>query len=82
VQQLREEAQAILALLVRHVRLPQSAIAPALGLGEADVEVHLRFLVASGLVELAAGQYAITELVLDDVVLALREAGAIGGGLA
>lgn len=82
VQQLREEAQAILALLVRHVRLPARAIAPSLGLQEADVEVHLRFLVASGLVELAAGQYAITELVRDDVVLALREAGAIGGGAA
>lgn len=80
VQQLREEAQAILVLLVRHVRLPPQCIAPALGGSEADVEVHLRFLVASGLVERVAGQYAIHELVLDDVVLALREAGALGGG--
>lgn len=79
VQQLREECQAILALLVRHVRLPGRTIAPALGMSEADVEVHLRFLVASGLVERTAGHYAIVELVLDDLVLALREAGAIGG---
>jgi Kef-type K+ transport system membrane component KefB len=82
VQQLREEAQAVLVLLVRHARLPAHEIAPALGLHAAEVEVHLRFLVASGLVELAGGQYAVTELVLDDVVLALREAGAIGGGAA
>jgi hypothetical protein len=82
VQQLREETQAILALLVRHTRLPRPDLALALGVAEDDVEVHLRFLVASGLVELAAGRYAITELVLDDVVLALREAGAIGGGAA
>jgi hypothetical protein len=80
VRQLREEVQAILALLVRHVRLPRQAIANALGGNEADVDVHLRFLIASGLVELAAGRYAIAELVVDDVVLALREAGAIGGG--
>jgi Kef-type K+ transport system membrane component KefB len=80
VQQLREEAQAILALLVRHVRLPREAIATALGGNDGDVEVHLRFLVASGLVELAAGRYAIAELVIDDVVFALREAGAVGGG--
>lgn len=82
VQQLREEAQAILALLVRHGRLPARTIAPALGIAEADVQVHLRFLVASGLVELVAGQYVLAELVVDDVVLALREAGAVGGGAA
>lgn len=82
VQQLREEAQAILALLVRHARLARQDIAPALGVSEDDVEVHLRFLVASGLVELVDGRYTITELVLDDVVFALREVGAIGGGAA
>lgn len=80
VQQLREEAQAILALLVRHVRLPRETIVSALGSSDGDVEVHLRFLVASGLVELQGGNYTITALVLDDVVLALREAGAVGGG--
>jgi len=80
VQQLREEAQAILALLVRHARLSREAIAEALGTTDADVDVHLRFLVASGLVEPSGGCYGITALVIDDVVLALREAGAVGGG--
>jgi Kef-type K+ transport system membrane component KefB len=82
VQQLREEAQAILTLLVRHVRLPKQSIAAALGTSDGDVDVHLRFLVASGLVELEGESYAITELVIDDMVFALREAGAIGGGTA
>ncbi len=81
VQQLREEAQAILALLVRHLRLPREAIVVALGSSDGDVEVHLRFLVASGLLELQGGNYTITPLVRDDVVLALREAGAVAGGV-
>ncbi|MCX4246906.1 cation:proton antiporter [Paraliomyxa miuraensis] len=79
VQQLREETQAILTLLVRHERLGRPVLAQALGASEEEIEVHLRFLLASGLVELSAGTYGITELVVDDVVLSLRESGAVGG---
>ncbi|MCA9711768.1 MAG: ATP-binding protein, partial [Myxococcales bacterium] len=80
VQQLRPEAQAILTLLVRHGDESRPAIACALGLDEDAIEVHVRFLVATGLVEERMGALGIKEFIKDDLVTALREAGSVGGG--
>lgn len=82
VQQMRPEAQAVLTSLVRHGDQPRSAIAAGLGLDEEGIEVHLRFLVASGLVEERLGVLGIRAFVKDDLVSALRETGAVGGGSA
>ncbi|MEM7154637.1 MAG: cation:proton antiporter [Myxococcota bacterium] len=81
VQQLRPEAQAILTLLVRHGDQPAAAIATALGLDAPALEVHLRFLVSSGLICDDAGAYGIATFVKDDLIAALRETGSVGGSV-
>ncbi|MCA9652255.1 MAG: cation:proton antiporter [Myxococcales bacterium] len=80
VQQMRPEAQAILTLLVRHGDQPHVAIAAGLGMDDEAIEVHLRFLIATGLVEERLGALGIKEFIKDDLVAALRETGSVGGG--